>query len=903
MTPEETKEAAERLLAARQYSEAISLLKSATEAFPADESLWQKLVLAASWGGQHDQAVEFANQAIHHHRRSDWLWRQLGNELTVLGHLEEAENALQSSRELNPNAPWLWRYFAGLYQKRKNYEGEAEALERLYVLGEADGNDLNRLGIAWHNHGNLSKALEYYQLSAETMDDAAPLFNMGLVFSHPDIAQDVDAADSYRRVLLLDPDYLRAREQLEAIKQKLIPLATVARESSVDLLRADEHFQFFISPFEALALDNVEDVDAIDLKVIQRLKKRLLQEIELNDGKVSWLNDYALDRSRAIAMDDELSDQTKRQYHWAVFQNKPLLRFLTRGDIEHFLYSDEYFPSDAIELLEEEPEFRAFLSEAFSRQYNLLLSRAIESRSLEVVEALCSGRRWVEPEDEDICFDGMSRRVDGLLEQMHALAEEGEARKIDINEVQQFLGEENVVDLFNLLPMAFRPAQSRLLIELRSLAITCHNKHGDSDLSAQILGLCKLFRFKGVELENRLSEDFKEIGEVVADNRKHSFSAWVRRDIAVEITQNGIRCGADEIAAGEIEAVRWGIYVRTVNGMEAEHSFTLVVSSAEKCATVQWERRGLIGYVKSIVHRKDDIIPIAELSSMEQEVYFHRMIDAVTYHLVPPLIMRLVRRLLDGGTIDIGGCNVDRSGMVVRTGLIFYKEHLVPWSDVDTRMGNGQICAYSRTNREVQVSMSAKDTNNAVILPVLCAAMREHSTPGGQQSPPTQTDARPKQSSRRVVLAGLILVLVIVVIAVIANLDSSTSAPRRESRAPRRTSAPLGYRSPSLSDIPSTGPKTVYRVPSYVSAELEKDRQAIDREKANAERLANQLDRLSREIKRERLYLDETSQFAVDEFNRKVNTHNRLLQTLRSQERLVNQMVTNYNDKLRKYGR
>ena len=35
------------------------------------------------------------------------------------------------------------------------------------------------------------------------------------------------------------------------------------------------------------------------MKVIQRAKKRLLQEIELNDGKVSWLDDYSLDKSCA----------------------------------------------------------------------------------------------------------------------------------------------------------------------------------------------------------------------------------------------------------------------------------------------------------------------------------------------------------------------------------------------------------------------------------------------------------------------------------------------------------------------------------------------------------------------------------------------------------------------------
>jgi hypothetical protein len=60
---------------------------------------------------------------------------------------------------------------------------------------------------------------------------------------------------------------------------------------------------------------------------------------------------------------------------------------------------------------------------------------------------------------------------------------------------------------------------------------------------------------------------------------------------------------------------------------------------------------------------------------------------------------------------------------------------------------------------------------------------------------------------------------------------------------------------------------------------------------------------MAREIERERRFLDQTSQFAVDEFNRKVNRYNSMLEQARAQDRLVNQMVDEYNAKLRRYGR
>ena len=96
--------------------------------------------------------MELAEQAVREHPRSDWLWRELGGELTKLDRLDEAENALDTAHRLNPKADWLWRHFAALHRKRKNLEAEIESLETLYSLGVATCYDLNQLGIAYHNY-------------------------------------------------------------------------------------------------------------------------------------------------------------------------------------------------------------------------------------------------------------------------------------------------------------------------------------------------------------------------------------------------------------------------------------------------------------------------------------------------------------------------------------------------------------------------------------------------------------------------------------------------------------------------------------------------------------------------------------------------------------------------------
>jgi hypothetical protein len=89
-------------------------------------------------------------------------------------------------------------------------------------------------------------------------------------------------------------------------------------------------------------------------------------------------------------------------------------------------------------------------------------------------------------------------------------------------------------------------------------------------------------------------------------------------------------------------------------------------------------------------------------------------------------------------------------------------------------------------------------------------------------------------------------------------------------------------------------------VPTLIKAEMDREWQVIDTEKANAERMGRQLEDLSQELERERSALDLTSQTDVDQFNRKVSAYNDVQEKARAQGRLVNQLVDSFNEKLRK---
>ncbi len=710
MVSQDLRENGHRLFKAQRYLEALPLLESATESYPEDESLWQELVLSASWGGQHEQAMAFAMQAIQRHSHSDWLWRQLGSELLVLDRLEDTEKALNYARDLNPNDEWLWRYFSRLYQKRKDYAAEARALEQLNTLGKANGYDLNQLGIAYHNHGNFAQAVTYYRLSVAASPDPAPLFNMGLVFNNPEVSQDVDAADAYRRALELKQDYDSARAQLDSTSQKLLSLATLARTTAMGLIRSAEYYQFYISPFEVLKITQVKSVEELDARTIQRAKKFLFQEIELNNGKISWLGNHIIDKSYALTLEDELHDRTKRRYHWTVFENKPLLRFLTLGDIEHFLYSADYFPQDTLDLLDKDPAFRSFLSKTFARQYNFVLTRAIEQQLLPVVEALFDGRRWVEPRDEDICFEGAFKCIDNLMALIRAKVEEGNQRKVSIEEMKEFFRQHTLPELFNLLPTAFRRAQTDVVAAIRSLAISCYNKHKDSYLSLAVLNLSKQFRFKSFGLNQQINEDFKTIESLIAEERKYEVRLTFGSQRPFEITKEGIRDGVKFFPAGTIRALCWGVTITRDAGTQydpgtAGYQYVFNVKNDEnETISVSWSPN------------KD--------SEEKQEEFFSHMISAALNYLVEAAVDKIRRNLLNDYSVMVGPCVLNRLGISFQTpGLIFRKDRFLRWRDVSTQIHNGQIIISCASQPQVTIAVPMCDTDNAVLLPIISQMM------------------------------------------------------------------------------------------------------------------------------------------------------------------------------------
>jgi hypothetical protein len=349
----------------------------------------------------------------------------------------------------------------------------------------------------------------------------ASRYNIGLAYNQPSISQHADAIDMWRLTLRYHPDYEPPAQRVVELLPDLIIRAKKIKEITDTVLLEDQWFQFYINPFQLINATEDLDFDDFEPKTIQKLKKKLLQEIDLEDGVIPWIQGVILDKSKAIGLCDELNDDNLRWWHWNVFSYKPLLNFLHNGSFEHFLVYKDESPLDLIELLEEDDDFRDWISAPFAKQFDLVLSSTLEALSkssidkeLHILKCLLGGRRWVSSSHEDRCFESSRRIIDKLLTPLRDVTISSENNAHSLTELSNIIENKGIANILNILPVYFNDYRNEAVSLLREIAINCFNLNYDHKLSKSILELTKLFNYKSVVLNERLKEDFQKIEEI-----------------------------------------------------------------------------------------------------------------------------------------------------------------------------------------------------------------------------------------------------------------------------------------------------------------------------------------------------------------------------------------------------
>ena len=106
------------------------------------------------------------------------------------------------------------------------------------------------------------------------------------------------------------------------------------------------------------------------------------------------------------------------------------------------------------------------------------------------------------------------------------------------------------------------------------------------------------------------------------------------------------------------------------------------------------------------------------------EDFYNRIVDALYFFVVPPLIDRIVLAIQSGDTIELGRAAMNNVGIAFSRGTRFWrKEEELPYSEIMHRMQDGAWIVSSVENPRLEARYSILDTWNAGIMGYVVAAL------------------------------------------------------------------------------------------------------------------------------------------------------------------------------------
>ena len=679
---------------AGRIDEALIAAKHAVKVGPDEANAWWQLSLAVLEKDGQGAAVPHLKKTVELAPSFVYGWYRLGFAFKKSGMTDEAIEAWETAIEEDPVRVDALRALVGAYGERDLHGDDGklfEALKTLDQLEELTPTEESKLGVAYYKKKEYHNAIRKYRKDPDYSD----YFNMALCFASETMGQDADAVDAYRMAIRLKSDFSRAQIELDKLLPRTQKLRSLALAAGKGLLPQDQWFINYVNPFELLNLHKDRDPFELDAKEIQKAKKLLLQEIDLEGGQIEWVSGLTIDRSRAIKVVDEMTDPIVRYNHYLVFQWAPLCRFLSRGDIDHFAVDPDSSPLDLIAELYGDEDALNWISGTFTAQFNLVFAKALEKRDPSLIECMLDGRRWVSPQDEDRCFEGAQRQIDRLLEPLRAAKESAEKKKPLAASISSILNQGSMGKIIGLLPIALQQAQNDAVDLIRTISVRAYNYHDDADVAKEIMLIGQQLAKRSPSLQLKFKEDIKTLDDKIKESRKDEASVNLRGE-CFEITRDYVSFGKSKMKVGDVKTVRWG-NVKSRSGTVEMLNMTMSIGD--------WST-DLPEFNSTVNSNFEDVKKL-----------FDTLVNAMFVYVIPHVLEAVRKQIADNQATTYGAVTVDRYGVLFTIpGWFGDKHEHCPWRRLKSEIVNGDAIITDSTNPKAKVSLSLPDVDNAFII-------------------------------------------------------------------------------------------------------------------------------------------------------------------------------------------
>jgi hypothetical protein len=294
-----------------------------------------------------------------------------------------------------------------------------------------------------------------------------------------------------------------------------------------------------------------------------------------------------------------------------------------------------------------------------------------------------------------------SRRREAL-KQLGDAVESGSKTNPDA-QLQLVAGE---AKLLNILPTHLgAKLRDDMCFAYRSISIALANHKGDYTASERALKAAESFQ-ASVTTKQRLTEDRTTIGGLLRREREEKqreekltlrlkLKSWFR-ERTLEITPERFSWNEEGISTEQMDGVRYGITIKYTNGIKTGTDSILAVRATDGTVVA---------------------------TSWLGEEHFSDAVRSVM-GLYAPSILTKIFSAVEGGGCRIGQLQLSKHGIAFESGIIFTKQHVVPWADAETQVASGDVQIYSLKDPKARTTLACREHWNACLLPTVIEIMK-----------------------------------------------------------------------------------------------------------------------------------------------------------------------------------
>lgn len=621
---------------------------------------------------------------------------ELGYAYKKTAQIDKAIELYQEALQQDPEHVRSLRFLIvalGERDKEGDVELKLDALRRLQSVTTLTDDEHFDLGfVLTKKREFLEAAVQYEAYTKENQSQGSAYFNLSIVYEN--IGRDLDALDALRKSIQIRGSEERTEKTVANLEKRLLPLRARVMAKGQPYLKEEDWYKNYISPFALLNVDDVYDV-LDEPKNLQKAKKALFQEIELEEGKIAWVPGLTIDKSTAMTICEPIGEFEVWNTHRAIYENKALCDFLTRGNLEHFLIDE--CPDEVQLHYNQEDSILEYISPKFASQYNIVLGKAIDQGDVDAVKCLLDGRRWVLAQDIERCFESARRALDRLCAPLEKLAKDAETLRFSMSDIERAFNKGALNLMLPHLPAEFHEIHAKVWHALRALAVRYLRQTDDAEGVKKILALSKISASKSPALAHLLSEDETAINERIAEEKKHEARLTFGQRSA-SITKSGVQFDNKKISPEDIIATRWGLTVTSNTPRTIRHR----VAFKDKFGTeidINWSTT-------------DDF--------EDQKKHWSKLIDAMFHYLMDTIIENFKTRLKTEGNTRVGGLEVSQNGIIFEiSGWFSNKRELCTWDNLHSSIENGSVVLTNTQNHKATITLPLETTDNAFILHIL----------------------------------------------------------------------------------------------------------------------------------------------------------------------------------------